>query len=270
MPHVSEVHPTSHDRHDPMLVAALAAGDLAGTDRDQAVALTTTCRDCALLHDDLVALARAVASVPPPIAARPRDFQLTPADAARLRTVGWRRFVGMLSGSRSAVSRPLGAGLATLGLVGLLVGNVSLSSGSSAASPADAGGAAIVGGQQEAVPAASSVGLTGVVDASSPPRSAAGAPPAAPSTAATVQPPADTSYGAFRGSATTDQVPEAAAAGPTDGKSAQAEPLARDQGSTPSSASAEPFRPLNLLFGAAILVGLGLLLASLRRGRSAA
>ena len=35
MPHVSEVHPTSHDRHDPMLVAALAAGEVAGG-REQA------------------------------------------------------------------------------------------------------------------------------------------------------------------------------------------------------------------------------------------
>ena len=70
MPHVSEVRATDHDRHDPMLVAALAAGDLAGTDRDQAIALTTSCAECAALHDDLVAIARATATVPPPIRAR--------------------------------------------------------------------------------------------------------------------------------------------------------------------------------------------------------
>ena len=46
MPHVSDVRSTSHDRHDPMLVAALAADDLAGAERDQAIALTRTCADC--------------------------------------------------------------------------------------------------------------------------------------------------------------------------------------------------------------------------------
>ena len=85
MPHVSEVRATDHDRHDPMLVAALAAGDLAGTDRDQAIALTASCAECAALHDDLVAIARATASVPPPIRAPARDFRLTPEQAASLR-----------------------------------------------------------------------------------------------------------------------------------------------------------------------------------------
>ena len=47
MPHVSEVRATDHDRHDTMLVAALAAGDLAGTERDQAIALTASCAECA-------------------------------------------------------------------------------------------------------------------------------------------------------------------------------------------------------------------------------
>jgi hypothetical protein len=90
MPHVSEyrVQP-DHAGHDRLLVAALAAGDLAGTDRDHALDLTRSCSACAELHDDLVAIARATAVVPPPVAARPRDFQLTPADAARLRRVGW-------------------------------------------------------------------------------------------------------------------------------------------------------------------------------------
>src|SRR3954451_12224995 len=86
MPHVSDVRATSpdHARHDLLLVAALAAGDTSGTDRDRALDLTRSCAACAELHDDLVAIARATASVPPPIADRPRDFQLTPADAARL------------------------------------------------------------------------------------------------------------------------------------------------------------------------------------------
>ena len=72
MPHVSDVRATSHDRHDPMLVAALAAGDLAANDRDQAIALTRSCAECATLHDDLLALARATASAPPS-PAKPRQ-----------------------------------------------------------------------------------------------------------------------------------------------------------------------------------------------------
>ena len=101
-----------HDRHDPMLVAALAAGDLAGTERDQAIALTASCAECAALHDDLVAIARATASVPPPIRGAGRDFRLTPEQAASLRPTGWRRFVP--AGGRGAFTRPLGVALATL------------------------------------------------------------------------------------------------------------------------------------------------------------
>src|SRR5688572_29205323 len=100
MPHSREVRPTSHDAHDSVLVAALAADDLVGTERDQALDLTRSCSDCALLHDDLRAIARATASAPPPIADRPRDFRLTPADAARLRPNGWRRFVVAVQDAR--------------------------------------------------------------------------------------------------------------------------------------------------------------------------
>ena len=143
MPPTPDVRPTSHDRHDPLLVAALAAGDLAATDRVRATELIETCPDCATLHDDLVAIARATASVPPPITTRPRDFRLTREQAARLRPSGWRRFVGAFGSPQLAFTKPLGVGLATIGLAGLLLGNVSLGSlgGSSAAAPMSATGA---------------------------------------------------------------------------------------------------------------------------------
>src|ERR1700752_955576 len=128
MPHVYEVRSTSHDRHDPMLVAALAAGDLAGTDRDQAIALTDTCTTCAALHADLVAIARPTTTVPPPIAFAGRDFRLSPEQAASLRPNGWRRLIS-LSGLRGATTRRIGVGLATIGLAGLLIGNVQLGVG---------------------------------------------------------------------------------------------------------------------------------------------
>src|SRR6185295_12585376 len=93
MPHVRDVAATSHDRHDPMLMAALAAGDLAGTDRDQAIALTRSCTECASLHADLLAIAEATTTLPPPIPAPSRDFRLTPEQAAGLRRTGWRRLL---------------------------------------------------------------------------------------------------------------------------------------------------------------------------------
>jgi AhpD family alkylhydroperoxidase len=113
MPHVSE----QHAQHDSLLVVSLAAGDVTGAERDLAVSLITSCGDCAALHDDLLAIAKATAAIPP--AARVRDFRLTPAQAARLRPGGWRRFVAAFGSPR--LTRQLGVGLTTLGLAGLLV-----------------------------------------------------------------------------------------------------------------------------------------------------
>ena len=267
MPHVSDVRPTSHDHHDLMLVAALAAGDLAGTDRDQAIALTDSCTDCASIRDDLVAIARATKSVPPPLAARPRDFRLTPSDAARLRPAGWRRLVAALAAPRAAVTRPLGVGLATLGLVGLLVGNVQLGFGSSASAPAPQGAAPAA-----AQPAAS--GLRSVVaDGLAEPSAAvdtSGQGGAAPIPAASGAPAAMGSqdYAAERASRA-PAAPEQGAAGPaaTGGKNATTGAVTGDSG---ASTGGEPFRPLNLLFGGAIVVGLGLLVAPRLRGRRTA
>jgi hypothetical protein len=113
MPHDS----TPHDRHDPILVVSLAAGDLAGTDRDRATNLIRECPECARLHDDLIAIARATAALP--AAVSPRDFRITPEQAERLRPTGWRRFVAAFGAPR--FSRQLGVGMATLGLAGLLL-----------------------------------------------------------------------------------------------------------------------------------------------------
>jgi hypothetical protein len=136
MPHVSE----QHAQHDPLVVVSLAAGDLTGTDRDLAGALIADCAECASLHDDLLSIARATAALPP--ATRPRDFQLSPEQAARLRPAGWRRFVGVFASPRLAMTRQLGIGLTTIGLAGLLVSvlpSVQLvGMGGSAAAPAPA------------------------------------------------------------------------------------------------------------------------------------
>jgi hypothetical protein len=270
MPHVSDVRATSHDRHDPMLVAALAADDLAGTDRDQAIALTRTCADCATLHDDLLALARATAAAPPPIATRPRDFRLTPADASRLRPGGWRRLVAAASSSRLIFSRPLGAGLATLGLVGLLVGNVQLSMGSAGAAPAPQVASSAATAAQPA--GAPEPGITNY-DAASGGAAEGQVPVVAPaaSAAAASSAPNLSALGSAAASSAPDQV-RAAPLGSLPGKSVASQPadgpLAEGPlaGSLESQAS-EPARPLNVVFGAALIVGLVVLVASGFRSR---
>jgi hypothetical protein len=133
MPHVSE----QHAQHDHLLVVSLAAGDLAGTERDRATSLIAHCPDCASLHEDLLAIARATAALP--AVARARDFRISPEQAARLRPAGWRRFVGAFPAPQFALSRQLGIGLTTIGLAGLLVStipSIQLGAGSAAASPA--------------------------------------------------------------------------------------------------------------------------------------
>lgn len=146
MPPVSELH----IQHDPLLVASLAAGDLAGADRDQANAQIAACADCAELHADLIAIARATAALPPAVA--PRDFTLSPQQAAALRPVGWRRLVAAIGGSRPLMSRQLGIGLATVGLAGLLVSTLpGIQVENRAAAPAS-------GSAAQAAPAAAAAG----------------------------------------------------------------------------------------------------------------
>jgi hypothetical protein len=272
MPHVPDVRWTSHDRHDPMLVAALAADDLVGTDRDQAIALTQSCAECATLHDDLVALARATASVPPPITTRPRDFQLTPADAARLRPTGWRRLVATMSSPRTVFSKPLGVGLVTLGLVGLLVGNVQVQLGSGASAGAPVTGATSENGAQ--APAASTTGDTAVRGAAGasagspaglvPAAGAASAPAASAFVAAPIVPSAAAASGSTGLPREVHLNPLAVSPGT---KAVASGPLAGDTSSVVNPATGEAFRPLNVLFGAAVVIGIGLLLASRVRGR---
>ncbi len=123
-----------HATHDPVLVAALADRELAGTERDLARAQVEGCSACASLHAELRALARAIRELPP--IARPRDFRLRPEDVQRLRPNLLRRMVGAFGTARDGVSRPLAVGLTTLGLVAMVVGAIpglSLGQGAGAA-----------------------------------------------------------------------------------------------------------------------------------------
>jgi hypothetical protein len=279
MPHVSDVRPTSHDRHDPLLVAALAADDLAGTDRDQAIALTRSCADCATLHDDLLVLARATAAALPPFPTPSRDFRLTPADAARLRPSGWRRLVAALSAPRSAVTRPLGVGLATLGLVGLLIGNVQLG-GTTASQNAAAGPGSAYGPLRLAPPAASAATGGARADAAAPSPGLPGAQvPEGGLAAGPVSPAPASADGTGYAAPIITTAPRTAAgqSAPvgSDGKTTADQASSGDTdlqaGSTAGTpAAGEPFRPLNVLFGAAVVVGLGLLVAARYAGRRSA
>jgi hypothetical protein len=112
----------NHPTHDTLLVASLADRTLSSADRERAEALVARCDGCARLHTDLVAIRAATQAMPTPV--RPHDYQLTSADAARLRPSGWRRWIATIGSGREAVTRPLAIGLTTLGLAGLLAATV--------------------------------------------------------------------------------------------------------------------------------------------------
>jgi anti-sigma factor RsiW len=116
--------PATHHDHDPLLIAALVDGDSdAPVTDERARRLIAECADCATLHADLIALAAASRALPAP-AIRTRDFRLSAADAARLRPSGWRRVIVAFGSPRDGLTRPLAAGLTTLGLAGLLIGTL--------------------------------------------------------------------------------------------------------------------------------------------------
>ncbi len=94
----------SHGGHDPNLIASLLDGDLAEPERAAAQARIDGCTECATLSADLIALSLATRAQPAP--ARPRDFRLTAADAARLRaepTASSARLTGVMT-ERSAAA----------------------------------------------------------------------------------------------------------------------------------------------------------------------
>jgi hypothetical protein len=112
----------AHAAHDRLLIASLVDRSISNSERALAEAQLASCRDCALLFDDLVTLSAATRALPVPT--RSRDFALTRLDAERLQVRGWRRLLAAIGSSRDAFSRPLAFGLTTLGLAGLLVATV--------------------------------------------------------------------------------------------------------------------------------------------------
>jgi hypothetical protein len=138
-----------HALHDEELIAAFAVDGDAAEDPARAKSLIERCAACRDLHADMVAIGAGLHAAGPAAAmgaarTAPRDFRLTAADAERLRP-GFRRgrldgIAARLFGGIATFGRPLGATLATFGVVGLLVGSVALGplGGSPASGPGDA------------------------------------------------------------------------------------------------------------------------------------
>jgi hypothetical protein len=267
MPHLPD-----HQTHDPLVIAALAAGDAEGADLEQARELVASCSSCADLQRDLRAISAALPVMPAPV--RTRDFRLTPEQAASIRPAGWRRFLAPLAGPRFAFAAPLGGSLAALGIAGILVASF-------AAAPI-AGVRSGAQGDEAAAPAAHSPDVTAVQrdqsSASSAPAPepelvtqasaaplAGGANPADPAPSG---PPSDTTVAAPAptenvGRLTTDgQVPASA------GEGTKADPYAAQRpAERPSSATDVLASPFTTLAGVLVAAGIVLLVTRLAARR---
>ncbi len=131
-----EPGPAAHETHDQVLIAARAAGDLAGRDFERAEELLATCASCRSLHDELVVISAASRSLPAPSRPPGLDFRLSPDQASRLAAGGWwRRLLQPFGPTAAASWRPMAAALTTLGLAGLLLAalpNLQLGAGGAA------------------------------------------------------------------------------------------------------------------------------------------
>lgn len=226
-----EVAAAVHAAHDPLAVAE--AADRGG----RLPAGLASCAECTALHADLVAIAAAVptAALPP----RPRDFTLTPADAARLRPGGWRRLLAAIGSSRDVVTRPLAIGFTTLGLAGLLVATVpgALPGGGAASAPVGEGAG---GSTQVEMPAS---------EPSAAPMMLSAAPESAPSAAVE----STDDGGVFSGIDT-----EEPAASPTGDVAARADASAAPEEMADLRDAASNTSTLVIVAGACLVIGLGL------------
>lgn len=150
-----------HALHDEELIAAFAGGDLeAGPEAERAQSLTERCSACRDLYrdvqliDSLIRAADTAAEYGARVRA-PRDFRLTVDDARRLggpvplRGIPVGSIRERLRTSLSGFARPLGASMATLGVVGLLFGSMTFGGGAMPGSLAiDAGATAGAAGAE--------------------------------------------------------------------------------------------------------------------------
>jgi hypothetical protein len=113
-----------HARHDRWLVVRFASHDQLDAAESAAVrSQLGTCAACVALVDDIATIARATAMSRTP--ARPRDFRLTPEQAAARPESFLRRLFAQLASPRGAFVRPLAGAALAIGLV-LVVASTSL------------------------------------------------------------------------------------------------------------------------------------------------
>lgn len=105
-----------HARHDPLVIAASIGRAVPAT---AVLAQAVACLPCGRLRGDLTLLAEALPTLAVP--ARPREYVLSAALAARLRRRGLRALLDRVATARDAITRPLAVGFTTLGLAGLLL-----------------------------------------------------------------------------------------------------------------------------------------------------
>ena len=261
MPHpASTVDPAAHATHDTVLVAAYAAGDAAGAELEAATDLVAGCPACAALHHDLRVIAAALLVMPAP--RRPRDFRLTPGQAASLHPAGWRRLFAPFAGPRFAFAAPLGSGLAALGIVGVLLAGPGLPMGGSTA------GAAPAEAPFLAASPANDDGPVGVTAGSAAPIPAAQSPVTAPEgnagvgmTSSEAPTPWTDKYAAQGGDISTDGAPTATA--PAEGAGASREAVRVANEPVSEQAGATPANVLLMALAAAVFLA-GVVMAGLR------
>ena len=121
-----------HALHDEELVVAFATDGDDAEDAARARTLIERCQACRDLHADVVTIGGALRSVPAAQAAAaaqraPRDFRLSVATANRLRPGSVvLRLRDRIREAIASFGRPVGMSLASLGVVGLLLGTLTL------------------------------------------------------------------------------------------------------------------------------------------------
>jgi hypothetical protein len=182
-----------HALHDEEIVVAFATGSLDAADDaaeiGRARSLIERCTACRDLHRDIAAIGDVLRLDAQGTIAAPRDFRLTVEDARRLGgPVSASGFLAAFRRAMVSFARPVGASMATLGVVGLLVGSIGLGGGAASAPSATGAPAEITtGAHQPSDPkstdrnAAEGPGSSvyGAVDGETPSDSAAGEPSSA-------------------------------------------------------------------------------------------
>ena len=115
----------SHARHDRFAIAAaLGSGAVPATVR--------TCPSCGALHRDLLSIQVAIRHAWTP--RRPRDLRLRCGDPSAGPQTAWQRLLGAFGSAGDRITRPLSIGLTSLGIAGLVLANLTVGFGASAAS----------------------------------------------------------------------------------------------------------------------------------------